>query len=108
MENTEKYKSLSVPTEKVIRKFYKNDNGDIITIYYKIKFIDTPTFMASSLSNLFKNIAEKVHKTKCKDCGGFLRMKTSKIIWWIINVYLSIKVIHFRLIKNYKSASKKN
>ena len=33
-----------------------------------IKFIDSVRLMASSLSNLVDNLAEEIHKIKCKDC----------------------------------------
>ena len=34
--------------------------------------------MASSLSNLVDNLTERVHKTKCKDCGCFLKYESVK------------------------------
>ena len=37
----------------------------MITITYKIKFIDSARFMARSLSNLVDNLAEGFHKIKC-------------------------------------------
>ena len=48
-ENTEKYKSFSVPVEEETRKVDKDGNEDITTVSYKIKFIDSATFMASLL-----------------------------------------------------------
>ena len=48
-ENTEKYKSFSVPVEEEIRKVDKDGNEDITTVSYKIKFIDSAIFMASLL-----------------------------------------------------------
>ena len=33
---------------------------------YKLEFTDSPRFMASSLSNLVDNLAEKIHKIKRK------------------------------------------
>ena len=47
-ENAEKYKIFSVPTEKEIREVGKEDNEDITTVYYKMNFIDSARFMASS------------------------------------------------------------
>ena len=32
--------------------------------------------MASSLSNLVDNLAEGIHKIKCKDCNYFIKYKT--------------------------------
>ena len=65
-------KTFSVPTEKEIRKAAKHGNEDITTVSYKIKFIDSARFMASSLLNLVNNLAEGIHKTNCKDCNCFL------------------------------------
>ena len=48
-ENTEKYKTFSVSTEKEIRKVDKDGNEDITTFSYKIKFTDSARSMASSL-----------------------------------------------------------
>ena len=47
----------------------------LLTISYKIKFIDSARFMMSSLSNLVDNLAEGIHKTKCKGCASFLEHK---------------------------------
>ena len=49
-ENTEKYITFSVLTEK------EHDNGKITT--YKIKFIDTWRFMQSKLSDTVDNLSE--------------------------------------------------
>ena len=38
-ENTEKYKTFSVPIEKEVTNIYKDGNGSVVTISYKIKFI---------------------------------------------------------------------
>ena len=52
-ENTEKYITFSVPIKKKI------ENKDL-EITYKIKFIDTYRFMASSLSKLVDNLSEGI------------------------------------------------
>ena len=36
------------------------------TISYILEFIDSERFMASSLSNLVNDLAERIHKTMCK------------------------------------------
>ena len=43
----------------------KQQNGK--TIKYKIRFIGSVNFMASSLSSQTDNLAEGLHKGKCKD-----------------------------------------
>ena len=43
-------------------------NGKEITkmMSYKLQFIDSARYMASSLSNLLDNLAQGIHKIKCK------------------------------------------
>ena len=43
-----------------------------LEITYKIKFIDSYGFMASSLSKLVDNLAEGIHNNKCSDYGSNL------------------------------------
>ena len=64
-ENTEKYITFSVPIKKKI------ENKDI-EITYKMKFIDSFRFMATSLSKLVDNLAEDIHGDKCVDCASDL------------------------------------
>ena len=64
-ENTEKYITFSVPIKKKI------ENKDI-EIAYKIKFIDSYRFMATSLSKLVDNLTEDIHGDKCVDCKSDL------------------------------------
>ena len=64
-ENTEKYITFSVPIKKKI------ENKDI-EITYKIKFIDSYRFMATSLSNLVDNLTEDIHGDKCVDYNSDL------------------------------------
>ena len=64
-ENTEKYITFSVPIKKKI------ENKDT-EITYKIKFIDSFRFMATSLSKLVDNLTEDIHGDKCVDCKSDL------------------------------------
>ena len=75
-ENTEKYKALSVSIKKEVTKIDKDGNQSVVNISYKIKFIASARFMASSLSNLVVNLAEDIHKVKCKDCDCFLEYES--------------------------------
>ena len=77
-EYTEKYKTFSIPIEKEVTKIDKDGNESVVIISYKIKFIDNARFMASSLSNLVDNLAERIHKTKCKDCDFFFEYENVK------------------------------
>ena len=65
VENTEKYITFSVPIKKKI------ENKDL-ELTYKIKFIDSYRFMASSLSKFVDNLSEGIHNNKCSDCGSNL------------------------------------
>ena len=60
-ENTEKYITFSVP----IKKRIKNKDMEIT---YKIKFVDSFRFMATSLSKLVDNLTEGIHNDKCINC----------------------------------------
>ena len=64
-KNTEKYITFSVPIKKKI------ENKDL-EITYKVKFINSYRFMASSLSKLVDNLSEGIHNNKCSDCGSNL------------------------------------
>ena len=88
-ENTEKYKNFSVPKEKEVTNIDKDGNESIVTISYKMKFIDSARFMASSLSNLDDNLAEGIHKIKCKNCDSFLKYESVKDD---LIVFLNMKV----------------
>ena len=58
------------------RKVDNNGNEDITTVSYKIKLTNSAKFMTSSLWNLVDNLAEGIHKIKCKDCNCFLEYKS--------------------------------
>ena len=79
-ENTEKYKTFSVPIEKeiiIIKKKNEKDGSEKIKSDLLIwKCIDSARFMASLLSNLSDNLAEEFHKIKCKDCNCFLEYES--------------------------------
>ena len=78
MEKTQKSTKYRkwYPIEKKIRKVDKDGNENVTTITYKIKFIDSARFMACSLSNLFDNLSEGIHKVKCKDCNCCLEYES--------------------------------
>ena len=70
-ENREKYKTFSVDIENEIRKADKDGNGDIETVFYKVKCLDSSRFMERLLSYPVDSLAEGIHKIKCKDCNCF-------------------------------------
>ena len=77
-ENTENYQTFSIPIEKEVKNIDKDGKGRVVTIPYKIRFIDSASFMVSALSNLVNDLAEGIHKIKCKDCDYFLEYEIVK------------------------------
>ena len=77
-ENTKKYKTFFVPIEKDLTNIDKDGNESVVTISYKLKFLDDARFMATSLSNLVDILPEGLHKIKCKDCDCFLKYESVK------------------------------
>ena len=80
-ENTEKYITFSVPINKRI----ENKNIDIT---YKIKFIDSFRFMATTLSKLVDNLTDNIHNDKCIKCKSnvcFVRAMNEKLIFKCID-----------------------
>ena len=60
----------------------KIENKDL-EITYKIKFIDSYRFVASSLSKLVANLLEGIHNNKCSDCRSnldYIKIKNEKLI----------------------------
>ena len=70
--------NLFCSNRKKVTKIDKDGNESVITISYKIKFIDSVGFKANSVSDLVDNHAEGIHKTKCKDCHCFLEYESIK------------------------------
>ena len=62
-----KLQNFSVPIEEEVTNIAKHGNKSVVTISYKIKFIDNGRFMASSLSYLADNLTEGIYKLKYKD-----------------------------------------
>ena len=80
-ENTEKYITFSV----LIKKKIDNKNTDIT---YKIKYIDSFRFMATSLSKLVDNLTDNIHNNKCIKCKSnhcFVRAINEKLIFKCID-----------------------
>ena len=58
--------TCSVPVEEEIIRIGKIEGEIANTMSYGLKLIVGARFMESSLSNLVNNLAEEIHKTKCK------------------------------------------
>ena len=73
-----KVQNFFCSNKKGITKVDKDGNETVDNISYKIKFIHSARFMASSLSNLVDNLAEGIYKIICKDCDCFLEYESVK------------------------------
>ena len=102
-ESTEKYITLSVPIKKKI------ENKDI-EITYKIKFIDSFRFMATSLSKLVDNLTEDIHGDKCVDCKSdlsYMKVIDEALIFRCFNCKKNYgKEINKELIERFASTYK--
>ena len=102
-ENTEKYITFSVPIKKKI------ENKDI-EITYKIKFIDSFRFMATSLSKLVDNLTEDIHGDKCVDCKSdlsYMKVIDEALIFrWFNCKKIYEKEINKELIERFASTYK--
>ena len=99
-ENKEKNKTFSIPMKNEIKKIDKDGNERVVTISYKIKFIDSARFMTTSLSNLVDNLSDGIHKIKCKDCDCFLEYESVQDNLIKYKFYLAVKIIQTSLMKN--------
>ena len=62
MFKTEKYVTFTVPIAKEVTIINKNGEEIPKNLSYILQFIDNARFMASSLSNLFNNLSEGIHR----------------------------------------------
>ena len=68
-ENSEIYKSFSVPIKKEVIKTKKDEKKSIENISYKIKLIDIIRFILSSLTLHVDNLSEIYNeKSSAKNC----------------------------------------
>ena len=68
-ENTQKYKTFSVPITKGVTRINKNRKEITKAISCELQFIDSIRFVASSLSNLVDNFDEVIYLIKCINIG---------------------------------------
>ena len=67
--------AFTVPIEKEVTRTDRNGEKITKNISYILQFIDSARFMASSLSNLVNNLAEGIHRIKCKYGQGDRKCK---------------------------------
>ena len=77
----------------------KQENGK--TVKYKMRFIDSVRFMASSFLTLTDNLAERLHKGKCKDLSQTLNTLQPKMVYSHSNVWSATKHTRKSLMKIY-------
>ena len=65
--------NFSIPVEKEVPNIDKDGNESVVTISYKIKFIDCARFIGNSLSNLVDNLGDRIHEINIKYCDCFLK-----------------------------------
>ena len=79
-------------------------------ITYKIKFIDSFRFMATSLSKLVDNLTEDIHGDKCVDCKSdlsYMKVTDETLIFRCFNFKKNYKKeINKELIKRFESTYK--
>ena len=102
-ETTEKYITFSVP----IKKGIENKN---MKITYRIKFIDSFRFMATSLSKLVDNVTEGIHNDKyinCKSDISYMKVMDETLIFRCFNCKRNYKKeINKELIETFASTHK--
>ena len=100
-ENTEKYITFSVP----IKKRIENKNMDIT---YKLKFIDSFRFTATSLSKLVDNLTDNIHNGKCikdKSNLSFVRAMNETLLFQCIDCEKEYeKVFNKELLERFSNA----
>ena len=78
-ENTKKYITFTVRTEKEITRIDKNEEGITKDISYILQFVYSARFMARSLSNPVNNLSEVIDKIKFKDIYNRKKYETCGI-----------------------------
>ena len=77
----------------------KNEEEITNTISYKLKFIDSATFMASSLSNLVNSVAEAIYKMKWKYGQDDKNWENCRIKYKGCNWFLEYTILKDELIE---------
>ena len=88
-KNTEKHITFSVQIEKEVTRNDKNGEKITKTISYRLKFIDSARFTASSLSTLVDNLSEGIHKINCTNCNKCF-LKSIKFKSWLNRIQMFI------------------
>ena len=87
-ENTEKYITLSLQINKEIIKIDKDGNDKTVNIPYKLKFIDSFRFVATSLSSLVDNLSDALYSNNCtnyKSNLDYMKVENNQLIFQCLN-----------------------
>ena len=68
-----------VPIEKEVTRITKNEEETTRHLSYILWFIDSARFMACSLSHLFNNLSERIHRTKYNSNTMIKNVKNVKL-----------------------------
>ena len=93
-ENIETYRTFTVPIQKEVIRIDKKGEETTKNISYTLQFFDNPRFMASTLSNLGKNIPERTQNIKCKYGSNNKKCKTC----WIKYKYCHLNTQTLKMI----------
>ena len=108
-ENTEKYIIISVQSNKEIIKTDEQGNKKTINIPYKLKFIDSFTFMSTSLSSLLGNISDGLHCNKCTSCKSYfdyMKVENNQLIFKCLNCNKNYNDFNKELINRFSNTYK--
>ena len=87
-ENTEKYKTFTVPIEKEITRIDKIGADVTENTSYILQFIDSARFITRSLANLVNKFSKVIHKVKCKCRHNDKKCETSGIKYKCYDYFL--------------------
>ena len=82
------WKTFTVPIEKEVTRIDKNGEEITKTRSYMLQFIESVSFMASSLSNLVKNLSGGIHRIKCTFANNVKKGETCGIKYQYCNCFL--------------------
>ena len=91
-ENTKKYITFSVPIEKEVTRMGKKEKKSQKSNLPDYNLLKVPDFKARSISNLANNLAEGIHKIKCKNEHENKKCKTCGINYEDCNCFLEYTI----------------
>ena len=93
-ENTEKYITFTVPTEKKNTGIDKNGAEITKHISSILQFMASARFMGSSLLDFVNNLSKGIHKTKCEYRHDNKKSQTCRSKYNIATVFLNTQALN--------------